>query len=135
MFKKKTRPIEPPQAKRIMIMTSDPREPHEVLDIVRGVSVLASNVIKDTRESIRNLSGGDMQHYSSLIAASFDLARSRMEDAALALDADAAVSVRTPLCLTQGPLDCGFELAERLLDLRPYSTSVHKPWRQTRSLV
>lgn len=95
MFKKKTRPIEPPQAKRIMIMTSDTREPHEVLDIVRGVSVLASNVLKDTRESIRNLSGGDMQHYSSLITASFDLARSRMEDAALALGADAVVSVRT----------------------------------------
>ena len=95
MFKKKTAPVMSAPRKRITVTTSDPSKPHEVLDMVRGVSVLASNVLKDTRESLRNLSGGDMQHYSSLVAASFDLARSRMEDAALALEADAVVTVRT----------------------------------------
>lgn len=95
MFKRKNEQIEPPPSKRITSTTSDPKQPYEVLGIVRGVSVLASNVLKDTRESIRNLSGGDMQHYSALIAASFDLAKSRMEEAALALGADAVVTVRT----------------------------------------
>jgi uncharacterized protein YbjQ (UPF0145 family) len=121
MFKTKTGPTATSPAKRITITTSDPNEPHEVLDIVRGVSVLASNVLKDTRESIRNLSGGDMQHYSSLIAASFDLARSRMEDAALALEADAVVTVRTQtVSLAEGAAEviC-YGTAVRFVEAKP----------------
>jgi len=92
MFNPKTSPN---ISKSISITTSDPQAPHEVLDVVCGASVLASNVLKDTRENLRNLTGGDMQHYSQLIADSFDLAKSRMADAATALGADAVVTFRT----------------------------------------
>ncbi len=52
-------------------------------------------MLKDTRENLRNLTGGDMHHYSQLITESFELAKSRMADAAMALGADAVVTFRT----------------------------------------
>lgn len=39
----------------------------EVGELLIAVSVMAANVVKDIRENIRNLIGGRMQHYETLM--------------------------------------------------------------------
>ena len=95
MFKLKKDISQETPGKPIIITTCDPQGPYEVIEVVCGASVLASNVIKDTRESIRNLTGGDMKHYSDLLTASFDMAKLRLTEKAEALGADAVVTFRT----------------------------------------
>lgn len=42
-------------------------------------SVTAANIVKDIRENIRNLTGGSMSHYESLIDNSLEIALDKMK--------------------------------------------------------
>jgi len=81
--------------KNITLMTCDfkPENCH-ILGIVRGCSVKAANAIKDVVSNIKNLTGGDLTHYSDLIDISIEDATNKMKSQALALNADAVVAVR-----------------------------------------
>lgn len=81
-----------------MIVTSSDdvpgQEKQEVLGLVRGNTVRARNVGRDITQSIRNLAGGELKAYSTLLTDSRDEAIERMEREAEELDADAVVTLR-----------------------------------------
>lgn len=66
----------------------------EVLGVVRGNSVRARNVGRDITQAIRNLFGGELKAYSTLMTDARDQAFDRMEEEAEKLDADAVVNIR-----------------------------------------
>lgn len=84
----------PPPDAPLLVITGDAPHPHEVLGLVQGVSVQASNLIKDTKEMVRNWLGGGMTNYDSLIERALAVAQERMVAQARALGADAVVNVR-----------------------------------------
>ncbi len=81
-----------------MIVTSTDAVPGseitEVLGLARGNTVRARNVGRDITQSFRNLAGGELKAYSSLLSEARDEALSRMESEASELGADAVVNVR-----------------------------------------
>ena len=70
------------------------REIAEVLGIARGNTVRARNVGRDFTQGIRNLAGGELKAYSTLLSDARDQAIERMEADALEMGADAVVNVR-----------------------------------------
>jgi uncharacterized protein YbjQ (UPF0145 family) len=70
------------------------REIAEVLGIARGNTVRARNVGRDITQGFRNLAGGELKAYSTLLADARDQAIERMEADALEMGADAVVNVR-----------------------------------------
>lgn len=78
----------------LLVTTGDAPRPHEVLGLVHGVSVQASNLIKDIKEMVRNWLGGGMTNYDGLIERAIAVAQDRMITRARALGADAVVNVR-----------------------------------------
>ena len=70
------------------------REVAEVLGIARGNTVRARNVGRDFTQGIRNLAGGELKAYSTLLSDARDQAIERMEADALEMGADAVVNVR-----------------------------------------
>jgi uncharacterized protein YbjQ (UPF0145 family) len=70
------------------------REIAEVLGIARGNTVEARNVGRDITQGIRNLAGGELKAYSTLLAGARDEALARMEADAAEMGADAVVTVR-----------------------------------------
>ncbi|MDY6769837.1 MAG: YbjQ family protein [Candidatus Nanohaloarchaea archaeon] len=66
----------------------------EVLGIVRGNTVRARNVGRDITQSLRQVVGGELKAYSSLMTDTRDEAMERMEQEAEELGADAVVNVR-----------------------------------------
>ncbi len=88
-----------------MIMTTIPIDfdKYEVLGIVRGTTVQAANVVKDIFSNIKNLTGGELGHYSKLIENSVDDSMKIMESEAEKLGADAILGVRlSTTSVTQG---------------------------------
>jgi uncharacterized protein YbjQ (UPF0145 family) len=74
-----------------------------VLGIARGNTVKARNVGRDITQSLRNLAGGELKAYSTLLSDARDEAIARMEADALQLGADAVVNVRLETSeVTQG---------------------------------
>ncbi len=69
-------------------------EVDEVLGVVRGNTVRARNVGRDITQSLRQLVGGELKAYSSLLTRTRDEAMERMEAEAEELGADAVVNVR-----------------------------------------
>ncbi len=63
--------------------------PIEVGELLVVVSVMAANVVKDIRENIRNLVGGRMAHYETLIEKGVQLA---LDDLATKARAAAAMT-------------------------------------------
>lgn len=81
--------------KEIAVMTTDLRSDScQILGLVTGSSVKAANAFKDIASNIKNLTGGDLSHYSSLIDESVKQAIEKMKQQALSLEADAVVCVR-----------------------------------------
>ncbi|OYR40900.1 hypothetical protein DJ82_06235 [Halorubrum sp. Ib24] len=79
------------------------REIAEVLGIARGNTVRARNVGRDITQGIRNLAGGELKAYSTLLADARDQAIERMEADAIEMGADAVVNVRMETSeVTQG---------------------------------
>jgi uncharacterized protein YbjQ (UPF0145 family) len=70
------------------------REIVEVLGIARGNTVRARNVGRDITQGFRNLAGGELKAYSTLLTDARDQAIERMEADALEMGADAVVNVR-----------------------------------------
>lgn len=81
-----------------MIVTSTDSVPGaetaEVLGLARRNTVRARNIGRDITQGLRNLAGGELKAYSSLLSESHDQALSRMKEEASELGADAVVNVR-----------------------------------------
>ena len=78
----------------LIVTTEDAGRPHEVLGLVRGSTVRAKHVGSDIVASLRNLVGGEVKEYASLLAGAREQATDRMVAQAEALGADAVVAVR-----------------------------------------
>ena len=70
------------------------REVAETLGLVRGATVRAKHVGVDIMAGLRNLVGGEMKSYSSMLAGAREQALDRMAEEARALGANAVVAVR-----------------------------------------
>jgi uncharacterized protein YbjQ (UPF0145 family) len=70
------------------------REVVETLGLVRGSTVRAKHIGTDIVASLKNLVGGEVHGYSSLLAGAREQALSRMIEEARALGADAVVATR-----------------------------------------
>jgi len=81
----------------MLIVTSESipgREIVQALGLVRGSTVRAKHLGTDIVAGLRNLVGGEVKEYASLLAGSREQAMDRMVDEAFALGADAVVAVR-----------------------------------------
>ena len=70
------------------------REIVQALGLVRGSTVRAKHLGTDIVAGLRNLVGGEVKEYASLLAGSREQAIDRMVDEAFALGADAVVAAR-----------------------------------------
>ena len=66
----------------------------ETIGTVRGNTVRARNVGRDVTQSLRNLVGGEMKAYTTLLSDAREEAEARMIEAAEEVGADAVVSMR-----------------------------------------
>jgi|GEM_PF-306264 len=66
----------------------------ELGEMITAVNVLAANVVKDIRENIRNLVGGRMVHYETLVADAVNGALRDLDERALALGYDGVIGVK-----------------------------------------
>jgi uncharacterized protein YbjQ (UPF0145 family) len=81
----------------IPIVTTDGlpgREIAHALGVVRGSTVRAKHIGSDIVAGLRNLVGGEIKEYASLLAGAREQALDRMLTEATALGADAIVAVR-----------------------------------------
>lgn len=81
----------------LLICTTDSvagREVLQTLGLVRGATVRAKHIGTDIVASLRNLVGGEMTGYSSLLAGAREQALDRMTDEARRLGADAVIGFR-----------------------------------------
>lgn len=63
-------------------------------ELLTVCTVSAANVVKDIRENIRNLVGGEMKHYETLIERALERALSRLEEKARAKGYDGVLGVK-----------------------------------------
>ena len=66
----------------------------ELGELLTVVNVSAANVVKDIRENIRNLVGGRMVHYETLVAKAVDGALAELDAKAQALGYDGVIGVK-----------------------------------------
>ncbi len=73
-------------------------QPHrsdvEVGDLLVVVVVYAANIVQDVRENIRNLVGGRMSHYESLISKAIDQGLTDLNEKASARGYDGVLGVK-----------------------------------------
>lgn len=86
--------IEPSLVATVTTETIPGHEIAEVLGIARGNTVKARNVGRDITQGIRNLAGGELKAYSTLLSDARDEAIERMEANAVEMGADGVVNVR-----------------------------------------
>ncbi|WP_299817285.1 YbjQ family protein [uncultured Jannaschia sp.] len=85
------------EARRVILTTTDGvpgREIAHCIGFVRGSTVRAKHIGSDIVAALRNLVGGEMREYASLLAGAREQAIDRMVAEARAQDADAVVAVR-----------------------------------------
>ncbi len=70
------------------------RKIKEILEVVRGNTVRARNVVRDIGAGLKNLIGGEIKTYTEMIAQSREEAFYRMIQRAKELNADAIIGVR-----------------------------------------
>ena len=88
-----------------LIALDQPHDPDaKVGELLVVVVVYAANIVKDVRENIRNLVGGRMTHYESLIAKAIEQGLSDLEEKASAkgYDGVAGVKISHPLVVDGG---------------------------------
>ena len=80
----------------MLILTTETIPGREViaLGLVRGSTVRAKHIGSDIVAGLRNLVGGEIKEYASLLAGAREQALDRMKDEAQALGADAIIAVR-----------------------------------------
>lgn len=66
----------------------------EVGEMMVAVGVMAANVVKDIRENLRNLVGGRMRHYETLIEAAVEAALDDLAAKATARGYDGVIGVK-----------------------------------------
>jgi uncharacterized protein YbjQ (UPF0145 family) len=86
--------VEPSLLATVTTETIPGHEIAEVLGIARGNTVKARNVGRDITQGIRNLAGGELTAYSTLLSQARDEALARMEADAVEMGGDAVVNVR-----------------------------------------
>ena len=85
------------QPSLVATVTTETIPGHEVVDVLgiaRGNTVKARNVGRDLTQGIRNLAGGELKAYSTLLSQARDEAIARMEADAVEMGGDAVVNVR-----------------------------------------
>lgn len=96
-------PIDSIRVARSLTETVPGYEVVEFLGIARGNTVRARNVGRDITQGLRNLAGGELKAYATLLAQARDEALERMEADAVEMGADAIVNVRMETSeVTQG---------------------------------
>ncbi len=88
----------------MLLVTTDGipgREVAEVLGLVRGSTVRAKHLGTDIVAALRNLVGGEVREYASLMAGAREQSIDRMIDEAYQLGADAVVAVRVQTSMIQ----------------------------------
>lgn len=80
----------------MLILTTETVPGREItpLGLVRGSTVRAKHIGSDIVAGLRNLVGGEIKEYASLLAGAREQALDRMKAEAEALGADAVVAVR-----------------------------------------
>lgn len=81
----------------MLITTTDSvadREVLETLGLVRGATVRAKHIGTDIMAGLRNVVGGEMKGYSSMLAGAREQAMDRMADEAKAMGANAVIGFR-----------------------------------------
>lgn len=78
----------------LILTTEGAGRPYEPLGLVRGSTVRAKHVGADIVAGLRNLVGGEVKEYASLLAGAREQATDRMVAQAEAMGADAVVAVR-----------------------------------------
>ena len=78
----------------LIALDQPPEHDSEVGELLVVVVVYAANIVKDVRENIRNLVGGRMTHYESLIAKAIEQGLSDLEEKASAKGYDGVVGVK-----------------------------------------
>ncbi len=80
-----------------------PREV-ELGDLLTVCAVSAANVVKDVRENLRNLVGGEMKHYEALIEKTLERALKKLEAKAAerGYDGVLGVTIATPKVVEGG---------------------------------
>lgn len=85
-----------------MIVVTTPEVPgrrvKQVLGMVRGNTIRTRHLGRDIQAVLRNITGGEVQEYTKMLAESREQAVDRMLDEAEALGADAVVAVRFQTC-------------------------------------
>jgi uncharacterized protein YbjQ (UPF0145 family) len=66
----------------------------EVIGLVKGNTIRARNVGKDVIAALKNITGGEIEEYTKMIAESREQAIDRMQEEAEELNADAVVGIR-----------------------------------------
>ena len=81
----------------MLVTTTDAvagREIAQTLGLVRGSAIRSRHVLHDFTEWLRNLVGGELHHYTKMMAETREQALDRMLEQARTLGADAVVGVR-----------------------------------------
>ena len=84
-----------PDALHLMLYTNEtlPREV-EVGELLTVCAITAANVVKDVRENLRNLVGGEMKHYEALTEKTLERALAKLEAKAAERGYDGVLGVR-----------------------------------------
>lgn len=78
-----------------LIALDQPHDPDaEVGELLVVVVVYAANIVKDVRENIRNLVGGRMSHYESLISKAIEQGLDDLKEKASAKGYDGVLGVK-----------------------------------------
>lgn len=88
----------------MLLVTTDGIPGHEIAEVlgfVRGSTVRAKHLGTDIVAGLRNLVGGEVREYASLMAGAREQAIDRMIDEAYQLGADAVVAVRVQTSMIQ----------------------------------
>ena len=78
----------------LIALDHHPNAQIELGELLTVVNVSAANVVKDIRENIRNLVGGRMLHYETLVAAAVNNALAELDEKAKALGYDGVIGVK-----------------------------------------
>jgi uncharacterized protein YbjQ (UPF0145 family) len=70
------------------------KEVAQVLGLVRGNTIQAKHLGKDMVAGFRNIVGGEIKEYTSMLSEAREIALKRMEQKAEKLGADAVINVR-----------------------------------------
>jgi len=70
------------------------KEISQILGLVRGNTIQAKHMGKDIVAGFRNIVGGEIKEYTSMLSEAREIALKRMEEKAEKLGADAVINVR-----------------------------------------